>query len=190
MAVGASAGGIQPLLEFVAHLPAALPVPVLVTVHIGERVHSKLPVVLARASLLPVGCARHGDPLRAGRVYVAPPDQHLLVTAGSVRLSSGPRVNWHRPAVDVMFASAARWAGPNAVAVVLSGVLNDGALGAALVERGGGHVVVQDPTEATFDPMPRSVLAAVPTARVVPTGQLAEVVGELLGSAVGTGPAR
>jgi two-component system chemotaxis response regulator CheB len=180
VAVGGSAGGIEALRELVAGLPAALPAPVLVTVHIGDRARSKLPEVLSRVGLLPAAHARHGEPLRPGHIYVAPPDLHLLVSDGVVRLSSGPRVNRHRPAVDVMFASAARGSGPGVLAVVLSGLLDDGALGAALVARAGGRVVVQDPQEATFDSMPRSALTAVPAARVVRTGQLAKALCEQL----------
>jgi len=95
-------------------------------------------------------------------------------------LSSGPRVNRQRPAVDVMLASAARWAGPRTMAVVLSGMLDDGAVGSALVARAGGQVLVQDPTEAIFDPMPRSALVAVPAARVIQTAQLGKVVAEMV----------
>jgi two-component system, chemotaxis family, protein-glutamate methylesterase/glutaminase len=180
VAVGGSAGGIEALLELVASLPVDLPAPVLVTVHVGDRARSKLPEILSRAGLLEASHARHGEPLRPGRIYVAPPDVHLLVGAGTVRLSSGPRVNRHRPAVDVMFAGLARWAGAGVVAVVLSGLLDDGAVGAALVARAGGHVIVQDPAEAAFDSMPRSALSAVPDARAVPTAQLAKAVCEQL----------
>ncbi len=180
VAVGGSAGGIEALREFVAGLPAALPAAMLVTVHIGDRARSKLPEVLARGGLLPAAHARHGEPLRRGRIYVAPPDLHLLVSEGVTRLSSGPRVNRHRPAIDVMFASAARLAGRRVLAVVLSGLLDDGAVGAALVARAGGRVVVQDPREATFDSMPRSALTAVPAARIASTGQLAKAVCEQL----------
>ena len=118
VAVGGSAGSIEALVELVSELPAALPVPVLVTVHIGDRVRSRLPEILSRPATLPVAHARQGEPLRPGHIYVAPPDLHLLVSAGVARLSSGPRVNRQRPAIDVMLASAARWAGPRTVAVV------------------------------------------------------------------------
>jgi two-component system chemotaxis response regulator CheB len=180
LAVGASAGGVEALMELVARLPAQLSAPVLVTVHVGSNARSNLPQILARSGPLPAAQARHGEPLRPGRIYVAPPDFHLLAGGGVARLSSGPRVNRHRPAVDVMFASAARWAGGRLVAVVLSGVLDDGAVGAALVVRGGGRVVVQDPAEALFDSMPRSALAAAPSAVVAPTNRLGEAVEDAL----------
>lgn len=180
VAIGGSAGGIEALVQLVASLPADLPAPVLVTVHVGNRARSSLPEILSRAGLLDASHARHGEPLRPGRIYVAPPDVHLLVGAGVVRLSSGPRVNRYRPAVDVMFAGVARWAGSGAVAVVLSGLLDDGAVGAALVARAGGHVVVQNPHDAIFDSMPRAALSAVPAARVVSTVQLGKAVGERL----------
>jgi two-component system chemotaxis response regulator CheB len=182
LAVGGSAGSVEALIELVARLPADLPAPVLVTVHVGGNTRSTLPKILSRSGPLPAAHARHGEPLRRGRIYVAPPDFHLLAAAGVARLSSGPRVNRHRPAVDVMFASAARWAGIRLVAVVLSGMLDDGAVGAALVARAGGRVVVQDPGDALFDSMPRAALAAVRLAAVAPARRLAEVIeGTLIG---------
>jgi two-component system, chemotaxis family, protein-glutamate methylesterase/glutaminase len=179
LAVGGSAGGVEALIELVARLPAGLPSPVLVTVHVGGNASSNLPHILTRSGPLPAGHARHGEPLRPGHIYVAPPDFHLLTGNGVARLSSGPRVNRHRPAIDVMFASAARWAGNRLVAVVLSGVLDDGAVGAGLVACAGGRVVVQDPADALFDSMPRAALAAVPAAVAAPTARLAKVVGEV-----------
>jgi two-component system, chemotaxis family, protein-glutamate methylesterase/glutaminase len=164
----------------VADLPADLPAPVLVTVHIGQHARSSLPRILSRSGPLPAEHAGHGEQLRSGRIYVAPPGFHLLVAGGVARLSAGPRVNRHRPAVDVMFGSAARWAGDRVVAVVLSGLLDDGAVGAALVARAGGRVVVQDPAEAVFGSMPRAALGAVPDAEVRPTARLGAAVAAIL----------
>ena len=178
LVVGGSAGSIEALIEIVARLPADLPAAVLVTVHVGGNSRSSLPRVLARAGRLPAAHARHGEPLRPGHIYVAPPDLHLLAVAGTTRLSSGPRVNRHRPAVDVMFASAARWGGDDVVALVLSGALDDGAVGSALVARAGGRVLVQDTANALFDSMPRAALSAVPTAVTAPAAGLAEVIGK------------
>jgi len=181
LAVGGSAGSVEALMELVAGLPADLPAPVLVTVHVGENTRSNLPTILTRSGPLPAAHARHGEPLRRGRIYVAPPDFHLLAATGVARLSSGPRVNRHRPAVDVMFASAARWGPGRLVAVVLSGVLDDGAVGAALVARAGGRIVVQDPADALFDSMPRAALSAVPAATAAPAARLGEVIGKTFG---------
>jgi two-component system chemotaxis response regulator CheB len=130
---------------------------------------------------LPAAHAEEGERLQAGRIYVAPPGRHLLLPGGVVELSNGPKVNHCRPAVDVMFASAARWLGDRVVAVVLSGLLDDGAVGAALVAQAGGLVVVQDPDEADCPSMPRAALAAVPGAIVVPGDQLGETVAGMLG---------
>ena len=181
LAVGGSAGGIEALVELVAALPPDLPACVLVTVHVGGNSVSNLPRILGRAGPLPAAHARDGEPLRPGRIYVAPPDFHLLAGQGVAQLSSGPRVNRHRPAIDVMFASAARWAGPRVVAVVLSGMLDDGAVGSALVERAGGRVVVQEAADALFDSMPRAALAAVPAA----VATSARRMGPVLAAAVG-----
>jgi two-component system chemotaxis response regulator CheB len=178
LAIGGSAGSVEALVQLVAALSPDLPAPVLVTVHIGSDRHSNLPRILSRAGPLAAAHARDGEPLRPGHIHVAPPDFHLLAAAGVARLSSGPRVNRHRPAVDVMFASAARWAGKRLVAVVLSGVLDDGAVGGVLVAWAGGRVMVQDPTDALFDSMPRAALAAVPTALAASAGRLGTAIGQ------------
>ena len=147
--------------------------------HVRGDTRSSLPRILARAGTLPAAHARHGEPLQRGRIYVAPPDFHLLAAHGIARLSSGPRVNRHRPAIDVMFASAARWAGPRVAAVVLSGVLDDGAVGAAVVARAGGTVVVQDPVEALFASMPRAASSGGPGSNEpVPVARMGKLIEE------------
>jgi two-component system chemotaxis response regulator CheB len=179
--VGGSAGSLKPLQELAAALPADLPGPVLVTIHVGEGRRTGFPSILARAGTLPVAHATAGERLRPGRIYVAPPGHHLLVPGGVAELSNGPRVNYSRPAADVMFASAARWFGARVMAVVLSGLMDDGARGATLVARAGGAVVVQEPGEAEHPSMPRSALVAAPGAIAVPGKKLGETVSEMLG---------
>lgn len=174
--IGGSAGSITALETFVGALPASFPGCLLVTVHTSSQVRSSLPAILSRAGSLPASHARDGDEIAAGRILVAPPDQHLLTDGKSVRLSSGPRVNRHRPSMDVMFSSIAHCCGPRSVVVVLSGVLDDGAVGAALVARAGGTVFAQDPREARFPSMPQAALAAAPGARAVGLAELAAVV--------------
>lgn len=179
--IGGSSGSLKPLLDLAGALPADLPGSVAVTIHVGAQARSRLPWLLSRRGQLPTVHATPGEQLQPGRVYVAPPGCHLLLPGGVAELSSGPRINRHRPAVDAMFASAARWFGDRVVAVVLSGSLDDGAVGAALVARAGGVVLVQEPDEADQPSMPRAALAAAPGAIAVKGAALGEMVSGMLG---------
>jgi two-component system chemotaxis response regulator CheB len=174
LAFGGSAGSVGPLIEVVRDLPEDLPAPVLVTTHVGEQ--TRLPQILSRSGPLPAAFATDHDVLEPARIYVAPRGRHLIARDGRALLSLGPRVNRHRPAVDVMFASAAQWSAARTVGVVLSGALDDGAVGAALIDLAGGQVLVQDPGEAEFTGMPTAALAAASRARAVSVRRLAEEI--------------
>lgn len=170
--VGASAGGVQALRELVRGLPGDLPAALLIVLHMSPEGPGALARILRRTASLEVAAAQDMTPVRKGRVYVARPDCHLLLRDGEVRLGRGPRENGHRPAVDPLFRSAARWYGSRAVAVVLSGAMDDGAAGALAVHRRGGAVAVQDPADAMYDGMPRAALRAVGSALVAPVAEL------------------
>lgn len=176
---GASAGGVEALLALVGGLPPDLPAAVLVVLHQAPTAPTVLPDLLDRRCALAVGHGRDGEVVERGRVYVAPPDRHLLVHDGRLVVSRGPKENGHRPSVDPLFRSLALAAGPSAVGVVLSGMLDDGAAGLLGIVRHGGTAVVQDPEEAVFPDMPRAALHQVPGAVVRPVAELATVFAAL-----------
>lgn len=184
LVVGGSAGSLGPMVELVNGLPGDLPAAVLVCQHTSQEGRSQLPDILARRARLPAVWAVESERLRPGQVYVAPPGRHLMVHDGAARVSAGPRVNRHRPSVDVLFASAAEAAGAATVAVVLSGVLDDGAVGSAVVDLMGGEVWVQDPDGAEFGSMPAAALAAAPGARIMGRADLGAGITAAVGRAV------
>jgi two-component system, chemotaxis family, protein-glutamate methylesterase/glutaminase len=177
--VGASAGGVEALRAMAAGLPAGLPAAVLVVLHVPRDAPSSLPRILDRSGPLPARAAFDGEPLVPGRIYVAPPDRHLLVIGDRLRLSRGPSENGHRPAVDPLFRSAARAAGPRTIAVMLSGNRDDGAVGAEAVAAAGGVVVVQKPEDALNPSMPRAVMARVEPDHVTDAAGLGALLAEL-----------
>lgn len=186
--VGASAGGVEALRELVRDLPGDLDATVLVVLHLPSSAFSALPMILSRVGQLDCFSAEDGRPLKPGTVFVAPPDRHLLVRDGHVVLGRGPKENGHRPAVDPLFRSAARWYGPRAVGVVLSGTLDDGAAGLTSIAERGGAAVVQTPAEALYDGMPCAALRAVPDALQASGLELAKVIVQLCSEEVGDDP--
>jgi two-component system, chemotaxis family, protein-glutamate methylesterase/glutaminase len=179
--IGASAGGIEPLLKIASMLPDDLPAAVCVVVHFPDTSSSLLPQLLSRRGRLPAQHARDGQRLEAGCIYVAPPGQHLLVADGRAVVTRGPRENGHRPAIDPLFRSAARSRGPLVIGVILSGTRDDGAMGLKLVKASGGAAVVQDPDDALFDAMPLNAIAAAAPDVVAPADQIAAALSRLAG---------
>jgi two-component system chemotaxis response regulator CheB len=177
--VGASAGGIEALTELVGGLPADLPAAVFVVVHTAPYGPSRLPALLTRHGSLRAAHAAHGEPIRPGRIYVAPPNRHLVVRPGAVELSQGPREHRVRPAIDVLFRSAARAYGPRVIGVVLSGMLDDGSMGLLAVKAAGGLAVVQDPADAIFPGMPRGARDTAEADHAVPAADLGRLLGRL-----------
>jgi two-component system chemotaxis response regulator CheB len=179
IAIGASAGGVEALSELVSRLPGDLRAALFVALHVPSHGTSVLPEILDRKGSIRAAHAVDGETIRAGRIYVAPPDHHLLVHRGVVRLSRGPRENGVRPAVDPLFRTAALWYGPRVVGVVLSGALDDGTAGLIAVKERGGLAIVQDPDEATFPGMPRSALESAPVDHRARVAEIAALIRQL-----------
>lgn len=159
--IGASAGGVQALKTLVGSLPRKLPASIFVVLHIPAESPSLLPEILSRAGPLEAVQAVDGIEIEHRCIYIAPPDHHLLIEHGHVRVVRGPKENRHRPAVDPLFRSAAQIYGTRVVGVILTGGLDDGTAGLLAVKRRGGIAVVQDPDEALYPGMPSSALANV-----------------------------
>ncbi len=159
--IGASTGGVEALMQIVRDLPADLPAAMLVVLHIPPQGVSRLPQILSRAGALPATHPADHEPLRPGHIYVAPPDFHVLVEKGKVRVVRGPRENRARPAIDPLFRSAATAYGPRVVGVILTGALDDGTAGLWAIKQRGGIAVVQNPEDALVASMPANALEYV-----------------------------
>lgn len=186
--MGASAGGVEALSEVVSGLPADLAATVLVVLHTPPTARGALARILARRTPLDVRVATEGDRLEHRTVLVAPPDEHLVVVDDEVTLTRGPRENGHRPAVDVLFRSAARALGERVVSVVLSGTLDDGAAGTVAVHQRGGLCVVQDPEHAAYPGMPQAAIAADAPDHVVPLEHIASLLASIVGTHTASDP--
>lgn len=180
--IGASAGGIEALQTLLAPLPSDLPAAIFVVLHTSGRGGSMLPQIFGRATPLKTSHPEDGARIEHGHVYIAPPDFHMLVEGNHIRVLQGPRENLHRPAIDPLFRSAAVSSGHRVIAVVLTGMLDDGTSGLMVVKAHGGVPIVQDPQSAMFSAMPRNALEQVPDAQVLPLNaipaELVRLVGE------------
>ena len=159
--IGASLSGIDVLCRLLETLPAEFPAALFITQHVASHSPGMLPYILTKACRLPAVHPKSGELIQAGRIYVAPPDRHMLMRKGYVRLSHGPHENNARPAIDALFCSAAVAYGPAVVGVVLTGQLDDGTAGLLAIKDRGGTAVVQDPSEATAQSMPMSAIQHV-----------------------------
>src|SRR4051794_40274591 len=171
--VGASTGGIDVLRVLARSLPADLRASIMVVLHSGASSPDILDRILAREGPVPATNARNGEKIEPGHIYVAPSDHHLLVDdTGHLRLTRGPKENRFRPAIDVLFRSAAAAYGPRVVGVILSGWLDDGTAGLWAVKNRGGTAIVQRPDEAVAQSMPMSALKNVEVDHCVPVAAM------------------
>jgi two-component system chemotaxis response regulator CheB len=159
--IGTSAGGLETLRSLVGALPETFPAPICVVMHTAPESPGVLHEILARSGRLPTVSVNKSERLAKGRIYVAPPDCHLVIEPGRVRSTKGPKENRFRPAIDPLFRSAAQVYGPAAIGVILTGNLDDGTAGLGTIKQLGGTAVVQDPADALYPSMPLSALQHV-----------------------------
>lgn len=184
--IGGSAGGLDVLLNLISHLPADLSASVFVVLHRRPEHPALLPELLSSRGKLPARHALHGERVEPGTIYIAPPDNHLLLRPGSVEVVRGPKENGHRPAVDALFRTAAAAYGPRVVGVVLSGYQDCGTAGILSIKARGGVSIVQAPESAVVREMPQSILDRAPVDHVVAPSELPGLVVRLSAEPAGS----
>src|SRR3954468_990398 len=182
--IGASAGGLEALRAIVGALDPDFAAPICVVLHTSPQSPGLLDGILTRSGKLEATNAVNGERLRPGHIYVAPPDFHLVIEPGIVRVTKGPRENRFRPAIDPLFRSAGQVYGPAAIGVILTGSLDDGTDGLSAIKRLGGCAIVQDPMEALFPSMPQHAIDHVEIDYILPLAQIAPMLVRLTASAV------
>ncbi len=178
--LGTSMGGVEALSRLVRHLPHGLPAALFVVCHFPSTAISRLPQILSRAGPMPAVYPQDGEPIRPGRIVVAPPDHHLLVNHNTIHLTRGPRENTFRPSIDVLFRSAARYHGNRVIGVLLTGALSDGVAGLLAVRSAGGAAVIQDPADAAVSWLPQNALDIAGADHVVPVAEMPALLVRLV----------
>ena len=171
--IGASRGGLKALQALLGGLPGTFQMPLAVVLHRLGEADDLLQPALQKHSSLPVTEVLDKETIQCGHVYIAPADYHLLVEPTYFCLSTDDPVLYARPSIDVLFESAADVFGKMVIGVILTGASQDGARGAAEIQRRGGTVIVQDPATAESPTMPAAALAATRTLLVQPLNQIA-----------------
>lgn len=183
--IGASAGGVEALKELVRCFPPDLPASVFVVLHVSATPPSILPEILSRCGPLQAIHPKNAEAIEPGRIYVAPPEHHLTLERGFIRVTRGPRENGHRAAVNSLFRTAARVYGPRVVGVVLTEALDDGTAGLMSIKSRGGLAVVQDPNEAVVPDMPRSAIAHLKVDYILPLSKISSLIARLAREPIG-----
>ena len=177
--IGASLGGLKALASILSELPADFPLPIAIVQHRTRDNGNSLRSILQLISNLTLEEPNDKAEIKPGRVYLAPPNYHLLVEKGHFALSTDPPVEYSRPSIDVLFESAALAYGASLIGIILTGANRDGARGASLIKHYGGYVIVQDPQTAESPAMPEAVLGMTPVDRVLPLEEIAAALVQI-----------
>ena len=174
--IGASAGGFEALKRIVEKLPPDLDASIFIVWHMSSDGRGVLPEVLNKLQTIHAAHAYDKEPIHPNRIYVAPPDHHLILEKDVIRVTRGPKENRFRPAVDPLFRSAAYAYGNRVIGVILSGGLDDGTAGLWRIKENGGIAVVQNPTEAEVPSMPENALREVQVDHCLPVASIADLL--------------
>jgi two-component system chemotaxis response regulator CheB len=177
--IGASAGGLEAFKKILSHLPPDFEAAVFLVIHSGTESPTRLAQLLERGADIPVLTATDGNEIEGGKAYIAPPDYHLTFRDNRLAVQRGPKENRYRPSIDTTFRSAARNFGPRVIGVLLTGLLDDGALGLRLIKEAGGLTIVQDPNDALFNSMPLAALNLQRPDRVLPVREIGNCLVQL-----------
>ena len=181
VALAASAGGLTALSSVLADLPAGFPAGILVVQHLDPRHRSLMADILSRRTHLEVKQAEDGDRLAGGRVYIAPPNRHLLLNGdGSLSLTQTELVHFVRPSADLLFESVAASYKDRSIAVVLSGSGGDGSMGVKAIKKMGGTVLAQDQRTSEFFGMPGAAIHSGSVDFVLPLEEIAPALVTLV----------
>jgi len=178
--IGASSGGFVALRELVRSLPEDLQAAIFIVWHMAPDVMGVLPEALNKMGTLPAAHARDHEPIVNGRIYVAPPDHHLLLEENEVRVTRGPKENRFRPAVDPLFRSAAYVFGSRVIGIILSGALDDGTAGLWIIKQRGGLAIVQSLEEAEVAAMPLNASKEVKVDYILPVAEMGPLLSTIV----------
>ncbi|WP_152204901.1 chemotaxis protein CheB [Marinobacter changyiensis] len=179
--IGASAGGMAALKEFVAQIPKHFPAPIFIVNHMGAHTTGDALVkVLNESGSLTCVQAHDKQAFKNGHIYLAPSDQHMLIVKGKILVTKGARENRSRPAIDPLFRSAAVAYGNRVIGIILTGYLDDGTSGMMAIKRCGGVCIAQDPEEASYPDMSQSVIANVGADYCLPIAEMGALLSDLV----------
>lgn len=179
VALGASAGGLNALSQVLKGLPRNFPSSIVVVQHVAPGHKSWMASLLGRSTPLRVKQAEHGEIMLPASVYVAPPDEHLLVGPGKVQLAHSQLVHFSRPSIDLLFESVAGTYGSRSIGVVLTGSGSDGSAGIRAIKEAGGVTIAQLPEKAEFRRMPEAAVETGCIDFVLPLEKIGDKLTEL-----------
>ena len=177
--MGGSSGGFEAFKKIIAGLPSDFSLPIFIVWHMSPDIRGVLPQVLNKLNTIPVDHAHNNEEIKPGRIYIAPPDYHMLVKDHRTLITHGPKENRFRPAIDPLFRSAAYSYGNRVIGIILSGDLDDGTAGLWAIKKYGGITIVQNPSEAEVSSMPANAMREVKIDHCVSISELPQLLVRL-----------